>query len=133
MKFLNARVSVVATRRLYLRDVGVREGARDARATPVPDGAVPAPALAGSPVRTGLTAVDDHGHVRVVLVVLDHLVEKLVLELRRNHAVDHPASQCKQARGRRQMGDTTISRAGCATWRVWAAYAPSGRTRGIHH
>src|SRR3954453_16772000 len=36
-----------------------------------------------------LTAIDDHGHVGVVLVVLDHLVEELALELARDHAVDH--------------------------------------------
>src|SRR6478672_9887094 len=36
-----------------------------------------------------LAAVDDHRHVRVVLVVLDHLVEELGLELARNDAIDH--------------------------------------------
>src|ERR1700752_3146145 len=36
-----------------------------------------------------LAAVDDDGHVRVVLVVLDHLVVQLVLELAGNDAIDH--------------------------------------------
>src|SRR5215467_15210923 len=36
-----------------------------------------------------LAAIDDDGHVRVVLVVLDHLVVELVGELARNDAIDH--------------------------------------------
>src|ERR1700751_730294 len=36
-----------------------------------------------------VAAVDDDGHVRVVLVVLDHLVVELVGELPRNDAIDH--------------------------------------------
>src|SRR5512133_2002298 len=37
-------------------------------------------------------AVDDDRHVRVVLVVLDHLFEELVLELARDDAIDHALS-----------------------------------------
>src|SRR3954454_7763918 len=36
-----------------------------------------------------IAAVDDDGHVRVVLVVLDHLVLELVGELAGNDAIDH--------------------------------------------
>src|SRR6185503_15599450 len=36
-----------------------------------------------------VAAVDDDRHVRVVLVVLDHLVVELVGELTRNDAIDH--------------------------------------------
>src|SRR5205814_854255 len=42
-----------------------------------------------------LASVDDHGDVRVVLVVLDHLVVEVVRELGRNDAIDH-ALQCMQ-------------------------------------
>src|SRR6266550_3629879 len=38
---------------------------------------------------SSLAAIDDDGHVRVVLVVVDHLVVELVGELARNDAVDH--------------------------------------------
>src|SRR5207244_1601784 len=50
---------------------------------------------AGHPLRSAVgagAAVDDDGHVRVVLVVLDHLVVELVFELPRDHAVDHVLS-----------------------------------------
>ena len=50
----------------------------------------------GSPARAcpgravgALAAVDDDRHVRVVLVVVDHLVVELVGELTRDHAIDH--------------------------------------------
>src|ERR671934_261747 len=36
-----------------------------------------------------LAAVDDDRHVRVVLVVVDHLVVELVGQLARDHAIDH--------------------------------------------
>src|SRR5436189_244787 len=52
------------------------------------------PASAAAAVGS-LAAVDDHGHVRVVLVVLDHLVVELVGELPRDHAIDHSASDCR--------------------------------------
>src|SRR5439155_24605350 len=42
-----------------------------------------------SPPVIALAPVDDDRHVRVVLVVLDQLLVQRVLELRRNHAVDH--------------------------------------------
>src|SRR5436305_7397005 len=61
-----------------------------------------APAVAHRPLLAGLEAVlaflaavaslaaiDDDGHVRIVLVVVDHLVVELVGELARNDAVDH--------------------------------------------
>jgi hypothetical protein len=48
-------------------------------------------------------AADDDGHVRVVFVVLDHLVEQLALELPRDHAVDHPVSDCRRAPGERHL------------------------------
>src|SRR5207244_4545887 len=34
-------------------------------------------------------AVDDHRHVRVVLVVRDHALEELAFEFTRYHAIDH--------------------------------------------
>jgi len=46
------------------------------RAPPVPDLALAAVRLARAPVGP-IAPVDDHGHVRVVLVVLDHLVVQL--------------------------------------------------------
>src|SRR4029079_18036243 len=48
---------------------------------------------AGLPLRAAIrprAKVDDDRHVRVVLVVLDHLLEELVLELAGDHAIDHP-------------------------------------------
>ena len=54
----------------------------------------------GSPVGP-LAPVDDHGDVRVVLVVLDHLVVQLVVELRRDDAIDHALIVRRDA-GRRQ-------------------------------
>src|SRR5215212_9555661 len=88
MKFLNVRVPVVATDAMLVRRLGLGEGARDAGAPPVADDSFAAVRLPGPPVRP-LAAVDDHGDVRIVLVVLDHLVEQLRLELARDHAVDH--------------------------------------------
>src|SRR5437763_3825341 len=75
-----------------LRDVGVRKPPRMG-APPVADLALVLEAsrrLSAAPVGP-LAAVDDHRHVRIVLVVLDHLVVELVRELARDHAVDHPA------------------------------------------
>src|SRR5262245_36123447 len=74
---------------------GFEERSRDAWAPAVASHTLAAglawPALAA--VRP-LAAIDDDGHVRVVLVVLDHLVEELVGELTRDHAVDH-RSKCR--------------------------------------
>src|SRR5919197_829680 len=82
-----------AVRLTYLLGrVGVRERPRDARAPPVARLQLLAELgrrLARATVGP-LTAVDDHRHVRVVLVVLDHLVVELVGELTRDHAIDHP-------------------------------------------
>ena len=63
-----------------------------ARGPAVADLALPARALAFSPVRAG-APVDDHLDVRVVLVVLGQLVEQLVGELGWDDAIDHRA-QC---------------------------------------
>src|SRR5438067_9790857 len=97
MKFWKvfARVSAMR-RRYYCPLIGrrLREGARNSRASPVPR-LTPFLELAGrlpGPAILALAAVDDHGDVRVVLVVLDHLVVELVRELGRDHAVDHRLS-----------------------------------------
>src|SRR3954453_11944626 len=71
--------------------VGLGEGPRDTRAAPVSDlplllDLARAPA---APAIGAFAAVDDHGHVRVVLVVLDHLVVELGLELAWDDAIDH--------------------------------------------
>src|SRR5439155_7929079 len=79
-----------AGRLAVLGRVGVGEGPRDALPAAVAHLALAAVGLPGAPVGA-FAAVDDDGHVRVVLVVLDHLVEELGLELARDHAVDHPA------------------------------------------
>src|SRR5919108_295206 len=81
--------------------VGAREGAGSAPSPAVPDLALAARGAARTPV-VSVAPVDDHRHVRVVLVVLDHLVEELVLELARDHAVDHPALDCREGLPRRQ-------------------------------
>src|SRR5215211_387804 len=96
--------------------IRARKRALGAPAATVPNQALPA---VGAPRAAilALTAVDDHGHVRVVPVVLDHLVVELVLELARDHAVDHPASDCMEARARRHSG----------SWRV-AGSTQAGRT-----
>src|SRR5215213_740138 len=78
----------VVRRWLALDDVGERP--RDPRAAAV----ARLPLLALGRLRSltpvgPRTPVDDHGHVRVLLVVLDHPVVELVLELRRDHAIDH--------------------------------------------
>ena len=44
---------------------------------------------ARAPVAGARPAVDDHLDVGVVAVVLDHPGQELLLELRRDHAVDH--------------------------------------------
>src|SRR5215210_495269 len=68
--------------------IGVRERPRRPCATPVADLAFAA-VLAALATVVALAAVDDHRHVRVVVVVLDHLVVELGLELTRDHAIDH--------------------------------------------
>src|SRR5215207_9331657 len=70
--------------------VGVEEGSGSPRTAAVADLALPARALAFSPVRAG-APVDDHLDVRVGLVVLGQLVEELVCELGWDDAVDHRA------------------------------------------
>src|SRR5690242_5820129 len=101
MKFLKVLVAVLATAGTLLRRVGLGERARRASAPAIPDLALAAKDAALPPV-LALAAVDDHRHVRVVLVVLDHLLVELVLELARNHAVDHPVSDCRDGLGWRQ-------------------------------
>ena len=81
-------------RRFYSVGLGLEERARDPRAPPVAQLALAAGLAAPLAAVRARAAVDDDGHVRVVLVVLDHLVEELVLELARDHAIDH-ASDCK--------------------------------------
>src|SRR4051794_19865988 len=98
MKFLKVLVAVLATAGTLLRRVGVGERSRCARPPAVPDRALAAEDAALAPVFP-FAPVEDDGHVRVVLVVLDHLVEELVLELARNHAIDHPASDCRDGLG----------------------------------
>src|ERR687897_1133271 len=89
--------------------VGPEEGARSPRPAAVADLALPACALAFSPVRAG-APVDDHLDVRVVLVVLGQLVEQLVGELGWDDAVDHRAprrilgTRAASARGARSAG-----------------------------
>src|SRR5215210_2732843 len=83
---------------LAVRRIRAREGAGRSRPAAVADGAQPA-VLASLAAVVALTAVDHDRHVRVVLVVLDHLVEELVLELSRDHAIDHPASDCRDGLG----------------------------------
>src|SRR3954467_13838413 len=85
---------------ILLRRVGLGERSRCASPPAVPDRALAAEDAALAPVLT-FAAVEDDGHVRVVLVVLDHLLEELVLELARNHAIDHPASDNRDGLGRR--------------------------------
>src|SRR5215217_9691449 len=81
---------VVATGARLVGRVGLRERARDARATPVAHLALAAVGLPVTPVGAFAT-IEDHRHVRVVLVVVRHLLEELGLELARDHAVDHRA------------------------------------------
>src|SRR5882724_10576302 len=93
IEFWKAFVPVVATERDYLFawQVRVGEGARDPRPPSVARLALLEELrlrLPGAAVGA-LTAIDDHRHVRVVLVVLDHLVEELRFELARDHAIDH--------------------------------------------
>src|ERR1051325_2727384 len=76
--------------------LGLRERARGPSPATITDLALAAERAALAPV-LALAAVDDDGDVRVVLVVVDHLVEELVLELPRNHAVDHLAPDCRSA------------------------------------
>src|SRR5437868_3566710 len=93
IEFRKAFVPVVATGRAYLfrRRVRIGERSGDPRPPSVARLALlhelrfrlPRAAIGA------LAAVDDDGHVRVVLVVLDHLVVELSLELARDHAVDH--------------------------------------------
>src|SRR5215218_10096173 len=84
-------------RRAPLFGFGFEERARDPRAPPVAQLALAARLGAAlAPVGAG-AAIDDDGHVGVVLVVLDHLVEELGLELTRDHAVDHGLSVGRHA------------------------------------
>src|SRR6188474_85645 len=75
--------------------IRARERALGALAATVPDQALAAVRPPGAAV-VPLAAVDDDGHVRVVLVVLDHLLVELVLELAGDYAVDHLASDCRE-------------------------------------
>src|SRR6476659_2198121 len=95
MKFLKVLVAVLATAETLLRRVGLGERSAGAGAAAVPAHALAAEDAARASV-LALTPVDDDRHVRVVLVVLDHLRVELVLEFPRNHAIDHPASDCRE-------------------------------------
>src|SRR2546425_3279653 len=76
-----------------------RERPRMSAAT-ISDRPLAAEALMVAPIPAP-APVNDHGHVRVVLVVLDHLLVELIGELGWDHAVDHPASDCRDGfRGR---------------------------------
>src|SRR2546425_5924286 len=76
-----------------------RERPRMSAAT-ISDRPLAAEALMVAPIPAP-APIDDHGHVRVVLVVLDHLLVELIRELGWDHAVDHPASDCRDGfRGR---------------------------------
>src|SRR6266480_1977773 len=93
IEFWKAFVPVVATGRGYLfaGEVRIGERAWDPRAPAVARLALLEELglrLPGAAVGA-FAAVYDHCHVRVVLVVLDHLVEELRLELARDHAIDH--------------------------------------------
>src|SRR5215218_7618749 len=90
MKFLKVLVAAVATAAILVSGVGAGERARSAGPAAVADLALPALVSARAPV-VALAAVDDDGHVRIVLVVLDHLLVELVLELPRDDAIDHGA------------------------------------------
>src|SRR5687767_5423604 len=74
--------------RVTLAGVGVGKRPRDPGAAPVAQLPLAA-VLAAVAAVVALTAVDDDGHVRVVLVVLDHPVEEVRLELAWDDAVDH--------------------------------------------
>src|SRR5438045_1204781 len=84
--FRDSKVAVAITAivaRLGLGQHGVREGPGHAWTAPITDFA-PLPeggiVLAGTPIGA-LAAIDDHRHIRVVLVVLDHLLVELAFEL----------------------------------------------------
>src|SRR6187401_75706 len=86
-----------------LWSLGVEERAGDAWTAPV----ACLPLTAGlSPVAAiwALATFQDHRHVRIVLVVVDHLVEELGLELSRDHAIDHARIVGPAARGERSPG-----------------------------
>src|SRR5580765_4852767 len=88
MKFLKVLTPVTATQPMLVGSVGLRERARNARPATVADLALASVRLSLTPVRA-LASVDDHAHVRIVLVVVDHLLEELRLELARDNAIDH--------------------------------------------
>src|SRR5580765_2343456 len=88
MKFLKVLTPVTAMRAMLVGSVGLRERARNAGPPAIANLALSAVRLPLAPVRAR-AAVEDHGHVRVVLVVLDHLLEELGFELARDNAVDH--------------------------------------------
>src|SRR4051812_31523835 len=86
------------------RGLGVEERSGDARTAPV----AYLPLTAGLPSVAAIGAFatfEDHRHVRIVLVVVDHLVEELGLELSWDHAIDHPVPIVgPAARGGRSPG-----------------------------
>src|SRR5687767_13727017 len=95
--------------------LGIEERARDARPAPVAGLALAAGLAAVAAIRP-FAALEDDRHIRVVLVVLDHLLEELGLELPRDHAIDH-RSKC------RRVWRSTARRRG-------AMVAPRPRTQG---
>src|SRR5215217_2216699 len=81
----------MATASILFVGLGLEERAGNAGSTAVACLALPASLARRTPVGPR-AAVDDDRDVRVVLVVLDHLLEELVLELARDDAVDHALS-----------------------------------------
>ena len=78
------RRAILSSAASVSRNVPGIRGRRRSRSLALAAGSPAVPAAVGP-----LAAVDDDRHVRVVLVVLDHLVEELGLELTRDHAIDH--------------------------------------------
>src|SRR5215208_5788782 len=101
--------------------VGAEEGSRSPRPAAVADLALPARALAFSPIRAG-APVDDHLDVGIVLVVLGQLVEQLVGELGWDDAIDHRAP-------RRILGTSSASARGARSAGRSCRQAGSSRSR----
>src|SRR5260221_11655586 len=98
--FSESKVAVAMTAIVALEagllpwDVGVREGPRSTSAAAVADLALLFELNIGRAVTPvgAVAPVNDHRHVRVVLVVLDHLLEEVALELLGDHAIDRALS-----------------------------------------
>src|SRR4030095_10591709 len=81
----------MAAARILFVGLCFEERAGNARAAPIANLALATSRAALPAIRPG-AAGDADPHGRVVLVVLDHLVEELGLELAGDHAVDHRLS-----------------------------------------